>query len=194
MFPERPLMPADPYDKAKMRQWSKLIDEGLFEATREISFSAMFREKLNQMTPGQRETRFQNIGDPARRARYVSVYEQGVDSPYVFQAIAHYEKAFEKMEKALAGGGPWLLGAGYSLADINLTPFVARLDYLNLLDLWTADRPLTRSWFARVRERPSFRVVDERLTADEKDEMRKYGSAIKDGVGLKLQQFLAGTS
>jgi hypothetical protein len=28
-----------------MRLWSKAVDETLFEATRELSFSAMFRER-----------------------------------------------------------------------------------------------------------------------------------------------------
>jgi glutathione S-transferase len=189
VFPEPPLVPRDPWLKAQMRLWSKLIDEGLFEATREISFSAMFREKMKQMTPEQRETRFRNIGDPARRARYVSVFEQGHDSPYVYQAIAHYDKAFARMEQALAEGGPWLLGAEYSLADINLTPFVARLDYLNLLDLWAAQRPHARRWLQRAKERPSFRVIDDRLTKDEKDAMHRHGSAIREGVARKLAEY-----
>ncbi|MGH8864821.1 MAG: glutathione S-transferase family protein, partial [Burkholderiales bacterium] len=167
-YPDHALIPRDPYRRAKMRLWSKLIDEALFEATREISFSATFREKLREMTPEQRETRFRNVGDPERRARYMSTYEHGIDSPYVFQAIAHFEKAFKSMEAALAEGGPWLVGTDYSLADINLTPYVARLEYLNLLDLWLRERSATQAWWQRVKARNSYGVIDGRLTQDEK--------------------------
>ncbi len=190
-YPANPLIPNDPYRRAKMRLWSKLIDEALFEATREISFSATFREKLREMTPSQRETRFRNVGDPERRARYMSTYEHGVDSPYVFQAIAHFEKAFKSMEAALGEDGPWLTGASYSLADINLAPYVARLEYLNLLDLWLGGRPTTQAWWERVKARESFSVIDERLTQDEKDHMWKHGSAIRERVAARLKEYLA---
>jgi glutathione S-transferase len=190
-FPEPRLVPRDAYLKARMRLWSKLVDEALFEATREISFSAMFREKMRQMTPQQRETRFRNVGDPERRARFVSTYEQGVDSPYVFQAIAHFEKAFLKMDTDLSSAGPWLLGAEYSLADVNMTPFVARLAYLNLLDLWLAERPLSRAWWDRAQHRPSYTVIDGRLTQEEKDQMGKHGSAIRSRVAEKLAEYRA---
>ncbi len=196
VFRQNPLIPSDPYRRPKMRLWSKLIDEAIFEATREISFSATFREKLREMTPEQRETRFRNVGDPERRARYISTFEQGVDSPYVFQAIAHFEKAFKNTEAALAPvaeggeGGPWLVGAEYSLADINMTPYVARMEYLNLLDLWIRDRPRTQAWWQRIKSRPSFAVIDERLTKEEKDHMWKYGSLIRNRVGERLQEYI----
>ena len=43
------------------------------------------------------------------------------------------------------------LGARATLADINLMPYAARLDYLGLLDLWTADRPRMRDWWEQAR-------------------------------------------
>jgi hypothetical protein len=55
-----------------MRLWSKAVDETLFEATRELSFSAMFRERMRNMTEEQREGRYRNVGDPIKRARLIS--------------------------------------------------------------------------------------------------------------------------
>ncbi len=144
VFPEPALRPASAADKARMRIWSKFIDEGIFEATREISFSAMFREKMRSMSPEQREGRFRNVGNPEKRARFVSTYEQGVESPYVLYGIAHYEKMFAAMENDLADGREWLVGKSFSLADINLMPFVARMDYLDLLDVWPRDALASR--------------------------------------------------
>src|SRR5262249_14287409 len=61
-FPEPPLKPADPWLRARMRLWSKMVDEGLFEGVTELSFSAMFRERMRNMSEEIRQRRFRNIG------------------------------------------------------------------------------------------------------------------------------------
>ena len=150
-FPIPGLAPEDPLERARMRLWSKAVDEGLHEGVTEISFSAMFREAMKSMTEEQRQTRFRNVGDPKRRDRFMSTYALGIDSPYVAWAVAAFEKAFANLEQALEAGSEWILAGGYSLADINLAPYVARLDYLGLLEIWTAGRPATLAWWQRAR-------------------------------------------
>ncbi len=147
-FPEPRLIPADPWLRTRMRLWSKMVDEGLFEGVTELSFSAMFRERMRTMPEDIREKRFRNIGDPRRRDRFMSTYELGVHSPFVIHGIAAYERAFKMLEDTLSENGRlsdarWLLGGNPSSADINLMPLVARLEYLGLprsLD----QRPATR--------------------------------------------------
>jgi Glutathione S-transferase, N-terminal domain len=102
VFPEPSLKPKTPYERSQMRRWSKHIDEGVFEATREISFSAMFRDKMRGMSAEQRQGRFRNIGDPGRKARMMSTYEQGCDSPFVEHGIFAFDKMFGEMEQTLA--------------------------------------------------------------------------------------------
>ncbi|MCC2097935.1 MAG: glutathione S-transferase family protein [Hyphomicrobiales bacterium] len=190
-FPEPPLVPADPWAKARMRLWSKMVDEHLFEATRELSFSAMFRERMKNMTDEQREGRFKNTGDPIKRARLESTYAEGVDSPYVYQGIGEFEIAFSKMEKDLAGGSGWLVGDRMTLADINMMPFVARLAYLDLLDVWIRDRPATQDWWARSRELGSFKVsISDQLKDAEIEEMKTFGSRIRDRVEAHREHYL----
>ena len=53
-------MPNDPAGRARMRLWSKFVDEGLFDGTTELSFSAMFRERMRNLPPEIREKRFRN--------------------------------------------------------------------------------------------------------------------------------------
>jgi glutathione S-transferase len=186
-FPEPPLAPSDPWQRSRMRIWSKLVDEGLFEGVTEISFSAMFRERMREMPEELRQKRFQNIGDPRRRDRFKSTYELGVRSPFVLHAIAAYERAFGLMEDTLAEGGPWIVGARATLADINLMPFAARLDYLGLLDLWTGDRPRVSAWWAMAREWPSFkRGLSDLISEAEFAEMRTHGPKIRDDVAALL--------
>lgn len=183
-FPEPPLMPKDPAGRARMRLWSKFVDEGLFDGVTELSFSAMFRERMRNMSPELRAKRFKNVGDPRRRDRFMSTYEQGVQSPYVLHGIAAYERAFRYLEETLAEhGGPWVLGRQATLADINLMPFAARLDYLGLIGVWIDERPRVRAWWEHAQAWPSFqRGLRDLITPAEFAEMREHGPKIRDEV------------
>jgi glutathione S-transferase len=189
-FPAPPLVPQDPFSRTRMRLWSKAVDEQLFEATRELSFSAMFRERMRNMTEAQRQGRYRNVGDPIKRARLISTYEEGVDSPYVFQGIGAFEMAFDKMEKDLSQGHPWLVCPQMTLADINMMPFVARLAYLDLLEIWIADRKATRDWWRRVQALPSFIAsIPEKVSAADVDAMKTFGGAIRARVAERLAEY-----
>lgn len=188
-FPQPPLIPADPWLRARMRLWSKMVDEGLFEGVTEISFSAMFRERMRNMPEDIRERRFRNIGDPRRRDRFMSTYELGVRSPFVKHGVAAYERAFGMLEETLSETGPWILGANPSLADINLMPFAARLDYLGLLDLWIHDRPRVTAWWMLAREWPSFKTgLRDLISEAEFAEMRTHGPKIADHVAAIIAE------
>jgi len=87
------------------------------------------------------------------------------------------------LEETLSGSGPWILGDAPGLADINLMPFAARLEYLGLLHLWIADRPHVMAWWTRAREWPHFRSGLQDLISDaEFLEMRTHGPKIADDV------------
>jgi glutathione S-transferase len=188
-FPQPPrLIPADPWRQSRMRLWSKMVDEGLHDGVTEISFSAMFRERMKNMPVELRETRFRNVGDPRRRDRFKSTYEHGVQSPFVAYGVAAYERAFKTLEDTLAeSGGPWILGSDPTLADINLMPYAARLDYLGLIDLWTEGRPHVQKWWAHAQAWPCFKSgLHDLITENEFTEMRTHGPKIRDGIAAHL--------
>jgi glutathione S-transferase len=182
-FPDPPLIPREPAERARMRLWSKFVDEGLFDGVTELSFSAMFRERMRAMNPELREKRFKNVGDPRRTDRFKSTYEHGVHSPFVLHGIAAYERAFKLLEQTLAERGPWILGKELSLADINLMPFAARLEYLGLIGSFLDIRPRVRDWWAMAQQWPSFRRgLHDLITEAEFAEMRSHGPKIRNDV------------
>jgi glutathione S-transferase len=186
-------MPKDPAERTRMRLWSKFVDEGLFDGATELSFSAMFRERMRTMPAELRERRFRNVGDPRRRDRFMSTYEHGVQSPFVLHAVAAYERAFKHLEGTLAERGPWILGKQPTLADINLMPFAARLDYLGLLGVWIDDRPRVRDWWALASDWPSFKKgLRDRISEEEFADMRTHGPKIRDRVAARLAEVRAG--
>jgi len=191
-WPDHPLVPADPFMKSRMRQFSKLVDETIFEATRELSFSAMFRERMKNMPKDQREKRFANVGDPNKRARLESTYELGVDSPYVFQAIGNWEKAFKAIDASLEEfGGPWLLGEDFTLADVNMIPYLWRIVFLDLIDIWMEDWPRVAAWWERAKTHPSATAcIPDRLNAENLAEMKDSGAKLRDAVCAKRTEYL----
>jgi glutathione S-transferase len=161
----------------------------------------MFRERMKTMPADIREKRFRNVGDPRRTDRFRSTYEHGVESPFVVHAVAAYEKAFKLLEQTLVeqtladGGGLWILGPEPSLADINLMPFAARLDYLGLLDLWTANRPHAERWWVTARTWPHFKSgLSDLVTDGEIAEMRSHGPKIRAGVAAHLNMLRSSTA
>jgi glutathione S-transferase len=193
-FPEPRLIPIDPWHRARMRVWTKTVDEGLHEGITEISFSAVFRERMKNMPAELRESRFHNIGDPRRRDRFKSTFELGTQSPFVLYAAA----AYDGVRCAGSHTGrrwPWILGDKPTLAGMALMPYVARLYYRGLLGVWTQNRTHIGDWWGQVQEWPSFkRGLRDRVSEDEFAEMRTHGPKIRAEIdalvsGLPQQSY-----
>lgn len=155
MFPDPTLLPANPYDRARLRHWMKRIDDPVHPSCGILTHAIAFRKDYLARTPDEREARFAATPDPARRARQRSVYEQGLDSPIVIDAVRHFAKLLGDMDEALATG-PWLAGETYTLADAAATPYANRLAMLELLALFADKHPRVADWFDRIHARPSF--------------------------------------
>ena len=191
-FAEPPLKPADAFHRAEMRLYSKACDEGLHQGVAVLSYSAMFMDRLRKMPPDKLETHLSRIVDLDRRDRQTAIYRQGVDAPHVYRGTVAFEKIFQKIDKALADGRPWLIGDQFTLAEINLVPYVARIEYLNMLDIWTADRPKVVDWYRRIQARPSFKVeVVDWIKQDEWAEMHDAGTRNKTKIAALRADYLA---
>ena len=191
-FPQPRLSPETPWDRAQMRLYSKMCDEGLHQGVAVLSYAAMFMDRLRAMTPEQLKVHLDKIVDLERRDRQTSIYASGVEAPHVYRGVVAFEKAFQKIDKVLADGRSWLAGNRFSLAEINLAPYFARLEYMNLLDVWTGDRPLVTQWFDRIKDRPSFRTeVVSWIREAEWSEMQTAGTRIRPRVAEFRDNYLA---
>jgi len=179
-FAAPPLKPADPFECAQMRLYSKMCDEGLHQGVAVLSYSAMFMERLRKMPPDKLKAHLSRIVDLERRDRQTAVYHDGVEAPHVYRGTVAFEKAFQKIDKALADGRTWLFGDQFTLAEINLVPYIARLEYLNMLDIWTGERPNVVAWYRRIQARPSYKAeVSDWMKPEELPEMHNAGTRNK---------------
>jgi len=154
-FPEPPLRPADLVERARMRRWASVPDQGLHAACGTVSNALAFRYQFLALSEAEREANLAQTPDPARRERKRMGIELGMDWPAAEAAVRAYDGVLGRMEAALAGNGPWLAGDAYSLADVALTPYVVRLDHLHLSWMWDG-RPALAAWYDAVRARLNF--------------------------------------
>jgi glutathione S-transferase len=156
-FPDPPLKPDTAFGRARMRLWTKQLDEGVHDAgIAVISFALAFRHQY--ITRGEAgQAMLEKIPDPIKRERRRDVIEKGLDSAHFRIAIARMLELFADMEKTLAAQ-PWLVGDHYTIADAAFTPYVVRLDHLDLIGL--LDRtPRVAGWYRRLQQRPSFQTA-----------------------------------
>lgn len=175
VFPENSLRPSDPLARARMRQWTKIPDEGLHTACASVTYAAAFVHQLREHHDREQwRERLAKLPDRARANRQRQILELEFDAPFVKDAVVLHDKILKDMEAVLAERR-WLAGELFSLADIALVPYVTRLARLGLEGMW-AQRPCVTRWFEAMQERPSFATA---ITAFKSnaydDELKKHG-------------------
>jgi glutathione S-transferase len=154
-FPDPPLAPRGAYGRARMRLWTKQLDEDIHDASAAIlSFGIAFRHQyLDRGELGKKM--LEEIPNVFKRERRRDVVEKGTQSKHFVIAVERMVLLLDEMEEALAAG-PWLAGASYTLADVAFTPYLARLEHLDILGM-IGERHRVADWYRRCKARPSFR-------------------------------------
>ena len=175
VFPDIPMRPDDAAGRARMRIWTKVVDEALHPNVVDITFTVSHRHTV--MAKGEENTRrfIEDAPDLVSRERRYGWIHKGFDAPGVQQAVEAYAKALEQMDDTLSDG-PWLAGETFSLADIGVIPYVNRLHMLNMDAMWQDSLPNVADWFDRVCARASFHAgVEEHLPAESRDSLLRNG-------------------
>jgi glutathione S-transferase len=179
-FPDPPLMPKSPVERATMRLWCKLPDDALHTACATVSFAISFGQQLKKRAGTGLEERLMKMPDPARRERQRALIEKGIETPFFRDHIKVFDKTFSEMEAQLGQTG-WLASDMFTLADIEIVPYVERIDRLGLAGMWQG-RPRLADWFNRVKERPSFKAISDYPPSDYDDTGR---DGLKDWPRIK---------
>jgi glutathione S-transferase len=153
-FPERPLMPADPLLRARVRGWTMQVDENLQAFAGVVSIAIAMRHALAGKSQGEIDAALNKMPDIVKRERQRDVTLLGVDSTFFPIAIRRYHRLLSDMSAALAGSN-WLVGGKITLADIALAPYVTRLDQLQLAFLWDKFPPVA-AWYERLKLQPGY--------------------------------------
>ena len=159
-FPNCPLKPESPFEKARMRLWTKQLDEGLHIAVGNLSICIAFRHQHLKKTAEQFKAYMDGIPSAETRERRRKAIELGMDSPTFLPSLNQWDGFLGKAENQLQEG-EWLAGKTYSLADIGYVPYMIRLEHLGLGSLWH-QRPRVAAWRERLFERASYKEAVEK--------------------------------
>jgi len=158
VYPERPIYPADPYARARVRIWAKAVDEELHPACSALTYIVSHRHTIRRNGVGSFEEFLAAGGTEGRAARERKWLwiEQGLAAPGAAEQLAVYAGFVDRMEAALEAGA-WLVADALSMADIAMAPYINRLAALSMDGVWSdGRRPRVEDWFARMRARASF--------------------------------------
>jgi len=153
--PEREsFTPAAAAERAKMRALMRFIDEMPAAAVRVPTFNLAFLPRFQAMSEAE-FIAFANA-KPLRREFMLAMGRNGFPQAEMDAALGRLARTLERMADAItASGGPWLMGARPTLADIAVMPAILRMADLGLDKMW-AQMPTIGRWYDLIRAHPAF--------------------------------------
>jgi glutathione S-transferase len=159
-YPEPRLRPRNAGARARMREWTLYIAEEPTWAVKVPSFQNNIRPELaGKYGDAEIEAIAAKMPNRETAARWVKAVKQGFSAAEIAASMQRLASTLDRMEGALAGAA-WLAGAEYSLADVDMAPFVHRIASLGEGALIEA-RPGVADWYRRMRAREAFRAAME---------------------------------
>lgn len=154
-FPQNPLSPAAPFDRAQMRLWMKFSEDTAYQAVYAPTWQKLRSRAKEGLAAKAAEQTLSRIPTAERRERWQKMARGGFSAAEIEQAYERMRVCLAKVEDALAES-PWLAGRSYSLADIAMVPFIDRIRNLRPDFLAQGQYLRAQEWYARIRARPAF--------------------------------------
>jgi len=156
VFPEwENFTPKEPAKRAAMRALMRFIDEMPAAAVRVPTFNLAFLPRFAAMS----EEEFLAFAEskPLRKEFMLTMGRKGFSEKEMSSALDRLARTLVRMEAAIrSSGGPWLMGARPTLADVAVMPAIVRMADLGLDTMWK-DKPLLADWFDAIRAHPAFK-------------------------------------
>jgi glutathione S-transferase len=155
-FPDPPLRPETPYERAEMRNWIRHID-GLIGNLIIFNWRHHLQKTAEQWSDEELAERLKKIPSKERQEAWLRVARKPYTEEEREAARAKLvAQLLDRMEEALKPSG-WLVGKAYSIADIAAVPFVKRIDEEIAPHEVTANKhPRVTDWWATIQARPAF--------------------------------------
>ncbi|HEY2226909.1 MAG TPA: glutathione S-transferase N-terminal domain-containing protein [Xanthobacteraceae bacterium] len=147
--------PAAPLARAHMRALMHFIDEMPAAAIRVPTFNLAFLPRFAAMS----EAEFLAFAEskPLRKEFMLAMGRKGFSDAEMKAALDRLARTLTRMDHEIArSGGPWLLGAQPTLADICVMPAIVRMADLGLDRMWQ-DKPRIARWFTAIRAHAAFK-------------------------------------
>ena len=156
-FPGPSLLPADPYERYRMRAWGQQIALSMAGAVTSLGCARYLAPALRAVPAAALRAQIASIEPLERRAAWEAVLETEQGSA-VGAAIGRLGLPVKRLETAFAAS-TWLAGPDYSIADIDAFAMLLALPRLAPDVVNTAATPHILDFLARMRSRPAVRAA-----------------------------------
>ena len=154
IFPEPPLRPARAIEAARMRVFTKYVDEYFRPALSQIGWQLMIHTITEKMSPEEFEAKLARIPREEKREKWRISAAQGYTPEQMAAWRRTLAEGIAKMEAALFHDH-WLAGPHYSLADIAMFAMAANMP-ARFGDIMSETvSPRVMDWHMRMKARPA---------------------------------------
>ena len=154
-YPDPALRPGSAPARARMREWTLYVAEEPTWAVKVPSFEKNIRPQLaGKYSPQEIEAIAAKMPNRETAARWVKAVREGFSRAEIDASLRRLAATLQRIEESLKHH-PWLAGEAYSLADVDMAPFVHRIAALEAKMIEA--RPRVADWYGRVRGREAFR-------------------------------------
>jgi len=158
VFPEMPLRPDDPVARARMRVWSKFVDEYFCPALSMIGWHVRIRQTARAIEKERFAKLLERIPLEEQRQKWATIAGESFTEEQLADSRRRLAISARRMEKLLTDG-PWLAGETYSLADLNTYSMAVALPRLTPESVGAEKTPRLLDWIARMNARPAVKAA-----------------------------------
>lgn len=158
VFPQVRLRPRNPVHVARMRIWSKFVDEYFCPALSMIGWHLMVRKVAQSLSKGELDEVLARIPLKEQRDKWATVAGESFTPAQLDESRRKIGVAIERLEKILQQSD-WITGPEYSLADVNSYSMVASVPRLFPECMNDKLTPRGVDWLQRMNARPAVQAA-----------------------------------
>lgn len=153
------LVPADPLKAARMREFILKCEQDFHAIVKLTAVKYLIPKLRNRWSEEELEKAAQRRPLQFYRDIHSRALHGDIGEEEIAECYRTLETLLDKIE-ALLDPGPWIVGEDYTLADINVAPYMFRLWALGADRFWSDNhRPHVNNWYRAISARPAFQTA-----------------------------------
>jgi len=158
VYPQVPLRPRDPVARARMRIWSKFVDEYFCPSLSMHGWNVLVPGIVARLQSGEFDKLLERIPLKEQRDKWKTAATHAFTAEQLADSKRKVGVSIERMEKILEKS-KWLAGDEYSLADVNSYSMVIPVPRFFPEFMNEKVSPRSLDWVARMNERPAVKAA-----------------------------------
>jgi glutathione S-transferase len=158
VFPQVPLRPKDPVARARMRVWSKFVDEYFCPALSMHGWNRLVPGIVERLKSGEFDQLLERIPLKEQRDKWKTAATRSFTPEQLEDSRRKMGVSVEKMERILENTR-WLACDEYSLADVNTYSIAAGVPRFFPELMNEKISPRAMDWLHRMNERPAVKAA-----------------------------------